>query len=204
MTYDYTKTFRYAWDETTLGMDRWDAIHLILSVLLLALAGGSRLPNLNWLGLPAVIGIDLYLFGLLLVAACRCYWMLPERLTALFIVPCTFLALVLAFGTLFLKCDCFEKRSEFSIEPAVVTVSEKRGDLRIEPKTAVITVSPPKMLPDGTQATYVSLAVITTAAPDYAPTNRQGDREVAEETVSGLLFLLVAFPILAARLALFK
>ena len=47
------------------------------------------------------------------------------------------------------------------------------------------------------------MAVITTAAPDYAPTTREGRSAVAWETVSGLLFLLVAFPILAARLAIF-
>ena len=46
-------------------------------------------------------------------------------------------------------------------------------------------------------------AVITTAAPDYAPTNGDGRYAVAVETASGLLFLLVAFPILVARLGLF-
>jgi hypothetical protein len=127
-------------------------------------------------------------------------------LTALAIVPLTFFALILAFATIFLKCDCFVGRGELGIEPttAVVTVSEKRGDLRIEPTTAVVTISPPKMLHDGFQATYASLAVITTAAPDYAPTTPDGRFAVAFETVSGLLFLLVAFPILAARVALLQ
>jgi hypothetical protein len=54
------------------------------------------------------------------------------------------------------------------------------------------------------EATYVSLDVITTAAPDYAPTDGAGRFAVAVETVSGLLLLLVAFPILAARLGLFE
>jgi hypothetical protein len=190
---------------TTWGkrLNRWDAIHFGVS---LALFGGAWLSlDFRWSGWPAVIVIYVDLVGLLLLAACRCHCWLPDRLTALAIVPLTFFALILAFATIFLKCDCFEQRGELSIEPktAVVTVSEKRGDLSIEPMTAVVTISPPQMLHDGLQATYVSLAVITTAAPDYAPTTRKGRSAVAWETVSGLLFLLVAFPILAARLALF-
>lgn len=87
---------------------------------------------------------------------------------------------------MFLRCDCFTKR-----------------ELGNDPKTTAVTVSTTK-LPSALDATNVSLAVITTAAADYAPTDNAGRRAVAAETVSGLLFLLVAFPILAARLALFE
>jgi hypothetical protein len=178
-------TGKTGWTQTWKKLKGLDATHFGVSVLLLAGAWVSL--GLRWSGWPAVIGIYVYLVGLLLLAACRCHTLLPDRLTALAIVPLTFFALIFAFATIFLKCDCFVSR-----------------ELHIEPKRAAVTVSRPPKLPDAVEATYVSLAVITTAAPDYAPTTHEGRSAVAWETVSGLLFLLVAFPILAARLALLK
>jgi hypothetical protein len=186
MSGNRNKSLNHALAVVRNDMGRWDAIHSFISLLLLAGAAVSLSPSLHWLGWPTAIVIDAYLFMLLLVAACRCYWWLPERLTALFIVPAIFAALVLAFATVFLTCDCFTKR-----------------ELGNDPKTAAVTVSTTK-LPDAREATYVSLAVITTAAADYAPADSAGRYAVGVETVSGLLFLLVAFPILAARLAEFE
>ena len=169
---------------STADMNRWDGFHSIVSALLLA---GALLSLLfHWLGLPAVIAVDLYLLVLLLLAACRCYSLLPDRFTALFIALFTFAALVCAFATVFLENGRFEKR-----------------DFYMDSQTKRIAVSS-TTLPDAREATSVSLAVITTAAPDYAPTTPEGRSAVAFETVSGLLFLLVAFPILAARLAVFE
>jgi hypothetical protein len=158
-----------------------DVVHLVVSLLLFV--GAWEALHFRRLGWPAVIGIDLYLFGLVFLAARRRYSWLPTRLLALFTLPITFFALVLAFATVFLKCHCFEKR-----------------DLHMDSQTKKITVSSTRLC-NAVEATYVSLAVITTAAPDYAPNNPPGRFAVAVEAVSGLLFLLVAFPILAARLA---
>jgi len=164
----------------------WDGVHLLVSVLLLAGAWSSRFPSFSSLGRYAVVGIDGYFLVLLLLAACRCHQLLPDRFTALFIALFTFAALVFAFATVFLENGRFEKR-----------------ELGMDSRTKRVTVSSPT-LTDAREARYVSLAVITTAAPDYAPTTSEGRREVALETLSGLLFLLVAFPILAARLAVFE
>ncbi len=170
---------------------RWehktDPIHLAVSLLLLVGAAVPALfPSLRFLGWPVVFVIDANLFALLLLAARRRECFLPDRLTALFIVPIIFAALVLAFASVFLRCNCFDKH-----------------ELSNDPKTAAVTVST-TTLPDTLEAIYVSLAVITTGATDYAPTDGTGLFAVAAETLSGLLLLLAGFPLLAARRALFK
>jgi len=181
------QTIAGAWRDTRkeIKINGPDGVHLVVSVVLLVGAWGSRFPSFTWLGWWPVIGILADLLLLLFLVACRCYSLLPQRLTALVIVALTFMALVLAFAALFLKCDCFEKR-----------------ELSVNPKTSAVTVMRTK-LPDAVEARYVSFAVITTAAAEYAPTDGDGGFAVEMETVSGLLFLLVAFPILAARLGEF-
>src|SRR5438876_2389224 len=89
-------------------MSGWDLIHFIVSAVLLARALLSLLRH--WSGLPAVVAVDLYLLVLLLLAACRCYSLLPDRFTALFMALFTFAALVFGFATVFLENGCFEKR----------------------------------------------------------------------------------------------
>src|SRR6266705_1515129 len=84
---------------------RKDKIHLLVSLFLLAVAWLSL--RSRWSGWAAVIVIYVDLVGLLFLAACRRHTLLPDRLTALFTLPITFFALILAFATIFLKCDCF-------------------------------------------------------------------------------------------------
>jgi hypothetical protein len=155
-------------------------------VLVAGAFGSFFSPSVHWLGWLLVGIVDAYLIFLLVFAACRCFWLLLDRSTALVVVPFIFAALVVAFASLYGTCDCFIRR-----------------DFSVDAKTAAVTISTTK-LTNHWEAAYLSLAVITTAAADYTPADGMARLAVALETVSGLLFLLAAFPILAARLALFE
>ncbi len=170
--------------------NRWDAAHLIFSIACVVAALVSFGLDAHGLGWFSVGLVDAYLIVVLVVAACRWFRLLLDRSTALAVVTFLFAAQVIAFATIYDTCDCFTRR-----------------DLGVDPRTADVTITTTK-LTDHWEAAYLSLAVITTAATDYAPADGkargQAHFAVAFETVSGLLFLLVAFPLLAARLGLFK
>jgi len=167
-------------------LDQRDYAHLATSVVLVVAALMSFALNGRWFGWPLVAIVDVYLILLLVFAACRFSWLLPDRSMALLVVAFTFAALVLAFATLHGTCDCFTRR-----------------DIGVDPNTTAVTLSTTTLI-DRWEAAYLSLGVITTAATDYVPADGRARAAVAAEIVSGLLFLIVAFPILAGRLALFE
>jgi len=177
---------REAWASVRDRWKGWDRAHLIFSIVCAATALASFATSASGLGWSLVGLVDAYLIVLLVFVACQWIEPLPDRSTALVVVAFLFAALVVAFATIYGTCNCFTRQY-----------------LGADPRTATITLTK-DTLTDHWEAAYVSLGVITTAATDYTPADGEARFAVAFETVSGLLFLLVAFPILATRLGLFK
>jgi len=121
---------------------------------------------------------DVYIFRLIWAAAWKGTeprkderWPgIPERVPALFVVLLLFLALVLAFGRLY-----------------IASAQIYRGST---------------LLDGPSDALYYSVVTITTLGyGDYAPNDSNARWLVVFELMSGLLFLIMAFPILGSRLA---
>jgi Ion channel len=156
-------------------------IHFVCPLALLFLIYEHVFHNcLKWLSpFDVIVGVDLYIFGLIFLAAIEYWKPLPEKWMALFAIPALFLILVVSFGELYAKNGNIKRaRPEGGIE----TINEH----------------------DQWNAAYFSLVTITTLGyGDFAPQDWASRKIVMGELLSGVLLVLLVLPVLASRLSMF-
>ena len=124
-----------------------------------------------------IIGVDSYIFLLLIFAALKWSSPLPDRWVALLMIPALFLVIVMSFANLY---------------------TESQNIKRVKPDNTV------EILKDPWNGTYFSLVTITTLGyGDYTPQEWSARKIVIGELLSGVLFHLFVIPVLAFRLSMF-
>jgi Ion channel len=169
------------WGKLKAGVDHYDFFVNLLAPILLLIVGFVHLfygflPGvpLSWI---SIIGVDAYLFVLMLRTALKMPKRIPERQVAIVTVSALFLVLVLSFAGLYI---------------ANAHVARAKTDCTLEKLT------------EPWDAAYFSLVTITTLGyGDYTPQTTDARKLVMGELLSGGLLLFFAFPVLGSRLAQF-
>jgi Ion channel len=169
----------------TLIKRNWktDGAQIAFSILLLLLAIGALGWEAQCLGLLVIVLADLFVMSLIVCAAIKSTpanaggdwesWpYLPTRLAALILLPSLLVALVVAFGSLYLWTKG-------------VYLGGKNGSL----------------LTDHWDALYFSVVTITTLGyGDFLPVESCARWTVMGELASGIIMLVGALPLLVGRL----
>jgi Ion channel len=169
-----------SWERLTVGIDRYEFVANFLSPMILLgvnfvylFCGFLPCVLLGWF---SIIGVDLYLFVLMLLAALKMPKRLPTRQVALVTVPALLLILVMSFAKLYIVNGQIGRMIDSKVET----------------------------LEDPRDAAYFSLVTITTLGyGDYTPQKTGARMLVIGELLSGALLLFFAFPVLGSRLAMF-
>jgi hypothetical protein len=170
-----------AWGRLTAGITRYDlCVNLIFPVILLVISSVHLfcgfLPRMS-LGSIIIIVVDAYLFFLLLLAALKVLYPIPERQIALVSVPALLLVLMMSFADVYIRNE---------------HITRTTTDCKVE------------ALREPWDAAYFSLVTITTLGyGDYTPQDTGARKIVIGELLSGALLLLFAIPVLGSRLAMF-
>lgn len=211
---------RYFWNESNLASDppnRYrdpaDWGHLAVG----ALFGATGLFSLSvrWpsaASLTVVISADLYLAVVLVVVAVRgdrssekrhawAQKAIPHRLFALFSLSLTFLALVAAFGSLYLNSRGICPAGDFDCYSELPRVPDGDGK-NTNDKRITRAAKHPKGLVTPLDGAYFSMVTMMTVGfGDYVAVNDEAKELVIFQLGSGGFLLLCAFPLVASRMA---
>jgi hypothetical protein len=183
--------------------------HIVFSLILLFLGIASigfdykDLPIFTNLPQLVISIINIYIGILLIECANRSLTKvkclpLPDRIFALLIMVCLLVGTVTSFGTLYLKSGAVLHTIEDKSDSYCI---KKKSECRTEYECCKNTDSR-EYLSNALDAIYFSAVTITTLGyGDYAPAGSTARCYVVWELVSGLLILLLIFPIVVNRIS---
>ncbi|MDH4263609.1 MAG: ion channel [Spirochaetia bacterium] len=168
----------------------WENIaHFILGFMVLFLGLFAICLKIKGMALIAIILVNIYLVILICECAVRSmtkknYIPLPDRTLSLFLMICLLISTVTSFGELYLDSG-----------EVIHTFCDKKP-------TPQCDNSNKEVLSNEIDAIYFSAVTITTLGyGDYAPAGTTARCYVVWELVSGLLILLLIFPIVVNRIS---
>ncbi len=167
-------------------------VHFVFGVLL-AIGGGCALwGSAPKFGCGVVVLVNFYIAVLLIMVAFRSDGhvrvsdFLPNRLSGLFLLVLFFFALVSSFGEMYLRGDGI---CQSGYPDCHVTYSAE--------KDLVVLKTPVDAL------YFSSVTMMTLGYGDYVPVTPSARKLVIWQLVSGALLLILGFPLLISRMAVF-
>ena len=170
-------------------MTRTDYVHVLIAGLAAVIGVGSfLLEGPRWVPIVVVCGINLYLVCALVLVAVHAIPLLPHRAWSVVELVFLLVAIICAFANMYLDCH------------GVVHVVRDLGAERAEAAE-----DHRELLTNKFDACYFSTVTFTTVGfGDYVPATTQARGIVIWELATGLLFLVVALPLVVSRLADFN
>ena len=167
-------------------MTRTDYVHVLIAALAAVMGVGSfLLEGPLWVPIVVVCGINLYLVCALVLVAVRAIPLLPDRAWSVVELVFLLVAIVCAFANMYVDCQ------------GVVHVVRD-----LDTERPAVGEDHRELLTNKFDACYFSTVTFTTVGfGDYVPANSLARGIVVWELGTGLLFLVLALPLVVSRLA---